>query len=207
MTTPEHTTASGPRRRPQRRRSTLGTTWSILVTVVAVVTIGLTIAAYTGLLGIRAITSSSMQPTLNAGDMIISRTIPAAEAETGDIATLQHPDGHVVTRRVLANEPDPEGPEDTGRLITMQGDDNDVADPRPYPATEVDVMLIRVPYLGGVFRAVSQPPVSYIALGSLALLLASGFMPARRRGDTASETTTEAAGKTADDAAKDRPAS
>ena len=136
------------------------------------------IGAQLGLLGVHVVSSSSMQPTLKVGDLLVTRTVPAVNAEVGDIVTLHHPDGQLVTHRVLDNVPDPDG---EGRLISMQGDDNEIADSVPYPAEEVHTALFSVPFLGGILQGLAQPPVSYIAILSLALIVAASFLPRRGR--------------------------
>lgn len=130
-----------------------------------------------GVVNVHVVNSSSMQPALHTGDLLITRSTPADQVETGQVVTLTHPDGHRVTHRVLGNKPDPSG---YGQLITMQGDDNDSEDPQPYPAYTVDKTLIRVPFLGGTVRSLSQPPAKYFVLGSIVLFGIASLLPVGR---------------------------
>lgn len=168
------TTRSERGRRTSHRRLRAMLKWAGTALIVAV--LGLALAAHLGAVSVHVVTSSSMQPALRTNDMLIARTVPASSAEVGDIVTLRHPGGHLVTHRVLENEPNFEGP---GRLIVMQGDDNEAADPQPYPVEAVDATLMRIPLLGGALQAVARPPASYIAIGSLVLLAIAGLIPRR----------------------------
>ncbi|MEK8226791.1 hypothetical protein NKG05_12950 [Oerskovia sp. M15] len=49
-------------------------------------------------------TSGSMRPTYDVGDVIISRTLPATQLAPGDVATLRDAGGRLVTHRVTATE-------------------------------------------------------------------------------------------------------
>lgn len=132
--------------------------------------------AHLGVMNLHVVTSSSMRPVLQVNDLLITRTASAEAAAVGDIVTIRHPDGHLITHRVLKNEPNPDG---SGRLIYMQGDDNDVADPQPYAVETVDATIVRIPLVGGALQTLIRPPANYIALGSLALLMIASLMPRR----------------------------
>ncbi|ROR73855.1 signal peptidase [Bogoriella caseilytica] len=152
---------------------------SVAATVVAVLAVALAVAAHTGVLHVRVVSSSSMEPALSAGDVLLTRAMPAGEAQVGEVVTLQRPTGDLVTHRIVANAPDPDEPK--GWLVTMRGDANAVADPRPFPATEVEATVARIPHAGGVLRALAQPPAMQIAMVSaLALVIASLMSPRTR---------------------------
>ncbi|MGO1183323.1 MAG: signal peptidase I [Micrococcaceae bacterium] len=177
MSTQQQTRPSAPSHSP-RTRGIIRRGVSLLATFAVVALLALTGAVLTGLLSLHVVTSSSMQPTLRVHDVLITRAVPADQVVRGDIATLIHPDGYRVTHRVLTNTEDPNG---SGRLITMQGDDNDAADPQPYPVDEVEVNVLRVPWAGAVLQTLTTPPMSYVALGSLALVVVASLLPRRTR--------------------------
>lgn len=170
------------------RRRLLARIVSILGTTCVAALIGFAAIAYFGVVNVHVVTSSSMQPALQVNDMIVARPVPAEMVEVGDIATISHPDGHLVTHRVLSNDPDPEG---DGRLISMQGDDNDVADPQPYAVETADATLLRIPLAGWAFQALVTPPASYVAIGSLVLLALAALIPGRNPERRKHETTSQ----------------
>ncbi|WP_258935023.1 S24/S26 family peptidase [Nesterenkonia pannonica] len=88
-----------------------------LIGLAVVLLVALALSAQLDLVQLRAVQSSSMEPELSVGDLLLNRTVDASEAHEGEIATITHPDGHLVTHRVISNEPGPSGE----RLIEMQG--------------------------------------------------------------------------------------
>lgn len=149
-----------------------------VLTVLAVLALALVAASATGVVRLAAVTSSSMVPTLQVGDLVVTHPVPAADAVVGDIVTLVRPDGEQVTHRVLANDPAPDG---HGRLIAMRGDGNTTADAAPYPVDTVDELLVRVPAVGGVVLGLAQSGARWILIGCLALLAVASLLPGRRR--------------------------
>lgn len=157
-------------RRPERRRSVLGWLGEILLTVLAlfgVVCIAATIAAWFFGINIMLFRTGSMSPEIPAGSIALVREIPAAEAEVGDVITVERPGRLPVTHRVISNEPDPENPPD-GRIIEMQGDDNPEPDPFPYLVSEVQLLFWSQPGWGRVFAQLGNP----VTLGVVTLLAA-----------------------------------
>ncbi|HEY0216677.1 MAG TPA: signal peptidase I [Cellulomonas sp.] len=165
-----------PGRRAVRR------TVRVVGTLATVAVAALALALGTGMLAVQHVTSSSMVPALAVGDIVVTRTATAADARVGDIVTLTRPDGRQVTHRVLATAPDPARAGDPdARLITLRGDANSTDDPAPYPVTEVGLVVVRVPLVGGVLGGLAQSPRREIVLGALALVVVAALVPGRRR--------------------------
>lgn len=69
------------------------------------------------------ITSGSMRPAINDGDLVIAATVDPASLVPGDVVVVTRDDGSLVTHRIVSIEPD-------GRLRT-RGDANAVVDSSP----------------------------------------------------------------------------
>lgn len=99
-------------------------------------------------LGFQAITvlSSSMQPTISAGDMMV--VLSAGSYSVGDIVTYRQINGQLVTHRVT---------EVTTTGYWLKGDANDSPDPKAVLKNAiVGKVLLVVPMLGFVFSFFSQ---------------------------------------------------
>ncbi|MFC7405010.1 signal peptidase I [Georgenia alba] len=133
-------------------------------------------------LGLRPaiVISGSMEPQIPVGGMTFARTIPAADAEVGDVVTLPRPDGSgLVTHRVVGTEPGPGG----ATLLTLRGDANDTPDPQPYTVRQVGEVQLTVPVLGSVALFMQQNVL--LVVGVLVLVGAFASLPLRptpRRG-------------------------
>jgi signal peptidase I len=149
----------------------------------------LTVAAVVGVLGLLLfigvrlgavqpliVTSGSMQPVYETGDMVISRPVDADTLEVGDIATLPDARGRLITHRVVAIEPAADAPDGTFS-VQMKGDANDAADPRPYVVTSGLVPIVTIPSVGPAVATVQRPSVAVPALIGLAALIAIAFVP------------------------------
>jgi signal peptidase I len=92
--------------------------------------------------------TGSMSPTMREGAVALVRPIAAAAVHEGDVVTVERPGkGLPVTHRVVSVAP---GGTRTGlRLLTLKGDANASADPVPYPAARVGLVLASVPRAGG----------------------------------------------------------
>lgn len=147
----------------------------------AVALVLLAVAAQFGILQFRVVESSSMEPELSVGDMLINQHQPAAEAQVGEIATIAHPDGHLVTHRVLSNEPS--DTYDTARDIEMQGDDNPIADASVYTVTDSESTLVTIPWVGHGVLALGAAPGVWLIVGitGVLMLIAAAVWPARSR--------------------------
>lgn len=123
----------------QTREKQLSTAWVLMVGL-AVTLMWFNI----GLFGIRPtlVSGVSMIPALRAGDVVITRDVPADEIDVGDIISFQHGDSHVI-HRVIDIE------KEGGRYYFItRGDANNVEDP-PVLESQLDgkVILI-VPKIG-----------------------------------------------------------
>ncbi len=78
--------------------------------------------------------TGSMEPTIKAGDLIVTKKIDAEEVRVDDVISFFDPDGNgstIVTHRVIGVETD----ETSGELFfRTQGDNNNIADMTPVPA-------------------------------------------------------------------------
>ena len=88
------------------------------------------------------IPSQSMEPKLNPGDIVLTRSVDPADVKIGDI--VRYKKGNVeVIHRVIGINPD--------GTFSTKGDNNNVADPEPVRRDQVVGRYVgRVPYLGWV---------------------------------------------------------
>ncbi|WP_435737198.1 hypothetical protein V5D56_00955 [Cellulosimicrobium sp. PMB13] len=172
--------------------------------------VALTVAAVAGVLGLvlfalvqagvvqtLVVTSGSMRPTYDVGDVVISRAIDAERLAPGDVATLRDATGRLITHRVVAvtdvAAPDaaaenPAGVDAASTAVSaeavsvvMQGDANDAPDAAPYVVEEALVPVVRVPGVGPLVAAVQRPSVAIPGLVAVAALVAIAFVPSGRR--------------------------
>ncbi|WP_160047000.1 signal peptidase I [Natrialba sp. INN-245] len=135
------------------------------------------------------VTSDSMSPTLEAGDVVVTRAVPADQIESGDIVTVHDGSdddtGYVTHRVVDVREVEGE------RALELQGDANEEPDEGLVPDEYVTGTLhLHVPYLGHVLLfARSGPGLFTLVIAPGLLLLASGSLQLLRefRGVSSSE--------------------
>jgi signal peptidase len=161
---------SAGRPSPPRRHRRLDRALSLLLGAVLLAGAA---AIAAGLAGIRllVIESGSMAPTLFTGDLVVSRSVPAAGIRPGDIVTFQHPALHVpVTHRVVDART-----ADGSVQVTTKGDANIAAENWRIPATgQVGQAVLRVPAAGRLLRASTGRLVR-----AAAILLAFGYLALR----------------------------
>jgi signal peptidase len=92
--------------------------------------------------------STSMEPWAAPGDLLVHRTVPAAEVAVGDVVTIPVPGRGLVTHRIV---------ELTGasgaRTAVLKGDRSRLPDPAPVALPEdVDRVVVVVPQLGSALR-------------------------------------------------------
>lgn len=121
-----------------------------LVSRAALALAGLALVAtlLTALLGYRpvVISSGSMTPALHVGDVVISRSEPAATLRPGDVVTFHDPGlaGRLVTHRVVRIASG-----GAGLTVTTRGDANRVSESWTIAANgSVGVAAGHVPYAG-----------------------------------------------------------
>lgn len=132
----------------------------------------LALAGATGAVDSYVVTSDSMAPTVESGDVVV---VTSGPVERGDVVTYRAPtpgraapSGHV-THRVVAIEERP-----GGTVLRTKGDAN--ADPDPYVVPETDVVgsvEFAVPYLGHLLAAARTRlgAVLLVAVPGVALIL------------------------------------
>jgi len=120
--------------------------------------------------------SGSMAPTINTGDLAISRTVDAADLTKGDIVSVKANDGSRVTHRIV--EVNHRG---GSAQLTLKGDDNQVVDAQTYVVASAERVLFHVPKAGYVVSWLTGP-IGLFLLGIYAAFL---FMVlfGRGRGD------------------------
>ena len=78
--------------------------------------------------------TGSMDPTIKAGDLIVTKKVDAKDVKVDDVISFFDPEGNgssIVTHRVIGIEID----ETSGEIFfRTQGDNNDIADMTPVPA-------------------------------------------------------------------------
>lgn len=123
--------------------------------------------------------TGSMSPTIPAGSIAFVQEIPATEMEEGDVVTVDRGERVLpVTHRVVGisgTEPA------TGEVtFTMRGDGNDVDDPEPYTAAEVQRVLFSIPGAARVVRWFSDPFVLGGITVAATVLVVWAFWPRAR---------------------------
>lgn len=108
--------------------------------------------------------TGSMDPAIPAGSVAVVKEVPAAEAQAGDVVTVERPGLLPVTHRVV----DVESSGDGLTVLRLKGDANEVEDPEPYSVKTVRTVLWSVPGLAPVIAAASTP----FALGAMAVAVA-----------------------------------
>lgn len=133
------------------------------------------------------VTTSSMEPALGVGTLVVVRPVAAASVTTGDIVTYQLRSGEptVVTHRVVGVGTTVGG----DRTFVTRGDANEVADPRPVRAVQVrGTVWYAVPWLGhlsgllpGQQRQVLGTVLAAGLLGYAGLLVVTELRARRRK--------------------------
>ncbi|WP_240607214.1 signal peptidase I [Cryobacterium aureum] len=131
--------------------------------------------------------TSSMEPHLPPGTLIVVGPVNTDDLVIGDVATYQVHSGEpaVITHRIIAITSSTDGT----RSFQLQGDNNSVPDPDLVRSAQIQGRLwYSVPLIGyannfidGASRAVIIPGVAMALLGYSALMLVGGIRAARRR--------------------------
>lgn len=167
---------------------------ALLIVIAAIAALAIVVPAVTGARALTVLTSS-MEPTLPPGTLIVTRATEIADIEVGDVLTYQLKSGEatLVTHRVMQRLTLADG---EVRFIT-QGDNSPAPDRDPVrPVQVVGTLWYSVPYLGWVPQALNGPTRSWLVpaivaglFGYAAWMLGSGLRDRRNgRGDgTAAE--------------------
>jgi len=166
-------------RRDRRRVARERSVWALIgialsgALLVLVVALGILTIVLPAASGGRALTvlTSSMQPALPPGTLIVVRPTPPDGVRVGDVLTYQLASGRadVVTHRVLARTVAADG----SVQYTTQGDANPVPDPEPVSEAQVvGTLWYSLPLIGWVNAAVSgDVRAIVIPAAGIALLL------------------------------------
>ncbi|RZT66127.1 signal peptidase I [Leucobacter luti] len=154
---------------------------SVLLTIFAIIgTFCILVFGVSLVFGLKPeiVVSGSMEPTIPTGSLLLVQETSAAEAEVGDIVTLERPrNGGLVTHRITSIEQ-----EYTDWKITMRGDANAADDPQPYVTRTVGAVVATIPgagYVAGMFR--TPFGIAGIAVVALALVVAFAWQPRSRK--------------------------
>ena len=158
---------------------------SLLILVLALAAAVIVVPAVTHSIPLTVLTSS-MEPTLPPGTLVIVRPVEPADIRIGDAVTYQIRSGEpeVITHRVIAITQGVDG----FRSFTLQGDNNAAPDPDPVQEVQVQGRVwYSVPYLGWVNSAVNGenrswivPAVAGLLLAYAAWMVVSGIVAGRR---------------------------
>lgn len=192
--------AHDPARPPRARRR--GGAWrlaltsvmtAVLAVVVGVGAMAILVPAVTGSTALTVLTSS-MQPALPAGTLVVVRPTDPADIEPGMVLTYQIRSGEpeLVTHRVTQRLRTADGE----YVFVTQGDANPTADADPVKQVQVrGTVWYAIPYLGWVATAVTGGQraivvtVVVVALFGYAAWMfgSAAFARLRRRADAASD--------------------
>jgi signal peptidase I len=123
-------------------------------------------------LGVVALTSASMGPTIPEGSLALTRTVDARALSAGDVVSVRVADGLTVTHRIVDATAT-----DAGALLTLRGDANRTADPAPVEVAQAPRVVASVPWLG-------HPGVLWLVVGGSLVVVAVTLRrrPRHRRG-------------------------
>lgn len=136
----------------------------------------------TGRLKLLSVTSGSMEPELEAGDLLLARSVPVEELRPGDIVTVPVGDG-LLTHRVEETTRIPDGTWE----VVLRGDANQ----GPDSPVRVDSHVLKTVWVVGPYarahEAATTPPVPALAAATVVCLamslLALGRSRAAERGE------------------------
>ncbi|TAM69513.1 MAG: signal peptidase I [Microbacteriaceae bacterium] len=135
------------------------------------------------------ILTSSMEPKLPPGTLIVVKPRPIANIRIGDVVTYQIAPGKpaVVSHRVIGISTSSDGK----RTFITKGDNNAAADPVVVPAQVKGVVWYSVPWVGyinntlnGSNRSWLIPLIAIALIGYAAFMIAAGSLERARRGDS-----------------------
>lgn len=119
-------------------------------------------------IGFSTVLSQSMQPTFSAGDLQITRLVPASGVTTGDIVLLNNPEqAGVYSHRVVTVA----RTADTTTLTT-RGDANPAVDRNPVllsSAVQISEVVTTVPLVGYSVLFLTSPTAGWYGLALIAV--------------------------------------
>jgi signal peptidase len=153
----------------------LGLSAALLVAVLALAVVVIIVPKLSGATPLTVLTSS-MEPSLPPGTLIVVQPVDTADLAVGDVATYQIRSGEpeVITHRIIAISEATTG----ARSFEFQGDNNSDPDPDPILAEQIQGRVTySIPLIGWVNMAVNGENRSWI-IPALAIGLFSyaGYM-------------------------------
>lgn len=155
--------------------------WAIILVVAAAIAATVLIPRLVGAIPYTVL-SGSMSPTYPPGTLVVVKPVKVEEVSIGEVVTYQLSSGReaVATHRVVGLANDLRGE----RLLTTQGDANEVPDPEPVREVQVKGKVwYSVPYLGHVNSIVSgrqRQIIMYVVITALLVYAAYMFAGAVR---------------------------
>lgn len=148
----------------------------VLTTGALLGVLSLLVAAALWVTGTRplVVQSDSMAPEIQAGDLLLARSVPAADLEVGDVVSVVDAAGVRVTHRIV----DVAG-SDGERVVRLRGDANAVADPEAYTLTRAERVTWVLPGIGSIAAFVDSTPGRAAALGIVVLSWLALVLPRR----------------------------
>jgi signal peptidase len=172
-----------PRRRARHRTKTLleylgiGVSAGLLCLIILLAVAVIVIPRIAGASPVTILTSS-MEPTLPPGTLVVVRPEPVRDVRVGDVITYQIRSGDpaVISHRVTAISTSTTG----ARSFITKGDNNAQADAPVIPAQVRGVVWYSVPLLGYVNSALDQGQRSWVLpVVGVTLLGYAGYMTVR----------------------------
>ncbi|WP_166999115.1 signal peptidase I [Paramicrobacterium fandaimingii] len=140
----------------------------VLLLLLGLMGTAVVVLALTGTLKMFIVSSGSMSPVYEKGDLTFNVSIPASSIEIGDIVTLDSArTGEAITHRVISLESD--------GSIRMQGDAVGIPDNENYQTGEmVWKPAASIPWIGYPLSMVLNPTVLVLLIGGLLILAIFG---------------------------------
>lgn len=178
MTTTSLPLAAAPAARgKQRQRSRLLRVFTgTLLVLTALAAAGGAVSVVMLRLAFMPVLSPSMSPTLNAGDLAITKAVAVTELRPGDVAVLPIPDalGQRYMHRIIELARGP-----AGTVVATKGDNNTSPDPHKLriTSTSVPVVIGHLPSVGRVALAGQQ---TWVRIGLILLVGTCALLGANR---------------------------
>lgn len=122
-----------------------------------------------GLFGYKAciITSSSMEPTINYGDVVVIKECKEKDLQTGDVITFRQ-NQEVITHRILKIE---ENPQNAEKTYITKGDNNNIEDTEKITYSKIQgKCVLTIPYLGKAILVLDNKIIILIIILILLIL-------------------------------------
>ncbi len=178
-TAPRPVPEAAPARAEVRRERRRGHGWIRSALIAAVATVGVLVAllAAAPLVGWQVVrlATGSMSPGLPTDSLLLVRHAAASEVAVGDVVTVFRGEQLPITHRVISAVPD-----GTQTVLELKGDANAAPDPAPYTVSDVDLLVVGVPWGGQIVTAAKSPVVLGGITVAATLLVLWAWWPRRR---------------------------